>query len=99
MNVTLGREDMFELEARAHSLLSHVQLVSELDLDVGDELFKGSYEALVQHLQINGPDSLKSLHESYPSLTLIVVTGLAIEFGDGGELWDEISDSPQNQFR
>ena len=90
---------MFQAEAHAHALLSQVQLVSELNLDVDDELFVGAYSVLRQHLEVNGPNSAKTLHRSFPALTLIVITALAIEFGDGGELWDEISDSPKNRFR
>jgi len=90
---------MIQIEANAQRSISQVRLVSELDLGLKGDLFESCYKVVCTHLTLNGLPVIENIHQAFAACFLITITGLAVEFGDGGELWDDFADAPENTFR
>ena len=86
-------------ESSVREELSLVGLSAELNLELGGTLFQKAYSVVSTYVTRNGLRSISNLSKLFPASTVLVISALAFEFGEGGEFWAKISEDSDAEFK
>lgn len=90
---SVNEDEKFIFEA-----LSHVGLTAELNLELTGPIFLKAYSVISKYVERNGVNSISRLHIIFPASTVLTISALAFEFGDGSEFWAKITEGTDSGY-